>query len=38
MYVNLNSPQLCVCVPNEDVDGLAVICTKHNMGWTQKGF
>lgn len=28
---------VCVCVPNEDVDGLAVIGAKHNVGGTQEG-
>lgn len=26
-----------VCVPDEDVDGLAVVSAKHDMGGTQEG-
>lgn len=27
----------CVCVPDEDVDSLAVVSAKHNVGRTQEG-
>ena len=28
---------VCVCLPDEDVDGLAVVGAKHNVGGTQEG-
>lgn len=28
---------VCVCLPDEDIDGLAVVGAKHNMRGTQEG-